>query len=581
MLGENKFNALNLTLWILAIIFHLRAFWLNGPPISFPNINLKAILTSTEWNIRITRRGLIIFGILALVMFFRLYRLDTVPPEMTSDHAEKLMDVYDIMQGRFSIFFTRNTGREPLYIYLSALVAWFTGTSFLTLKIVAVMGGLLTLPYIYLLGKEFGSERIGLLAVLFTGFGYWPSVIERFGLRISFYPLFAAPTLYYIIRGLRRENRNDFILAGVAMGLGLNGYTPFRIMPLVVVALFGVYLFHAHDMQARKQALIWLGLLAFTSWVFFIPLARYASQYPDMFLFRALSRLGTVERALPAPLWQLIPHNIWNAAKEFNWYNGNIWVHSIPGRPALDVVSGSLFLLGVVLILFRYIRSRNWMDLMLLLAVPLLQMPSILSLAFPDENPSLNRTGGALVPVFLLVAIGLDSLLNSISLRAESAERLSMSENRRAIGQRPLLAGFITLVLIIFSFSQNYNLVFKTYYEQYRANAWNSSEMGFVMRDFINKGGSVDQVWIVPFAFWVDTRLPPFEAGVPGRDIAITRENIFETTNLPGAKLFMFTLADSNTMAELQRVYPQGKLTLFKSVLPIHNFYVFRIASSP
>jgi hypothetical protein len=231
---------------------------------------------------------------------------------------------------------------------------------------------------------------------------------------------------------------------------------------------------------------------------------------------------------------------LWNAAKEFNWYNGNIWVHSIPGRPALDVVSGALFLLGAVLILFRYIRSLNWMDLMLLLAIPLLQMPSILSLAFPDENPSLNRTSGAIVPVFLLVAIGLDSLLNSISLRTEAGERLSMSENRRAIGQRPVLAGIIFLVLVAFSFSQNYNLVFKTYYEQYRANAWNSSEMGSVMKDFIKKGGSADQVWIVPFPFWVDTRLPPFEAGVPGKDIAITRENINSTVNLPGAKLFMF-----------------------------------------
>jgi len=288
-----------------------------------------------------------------------------------------------------------------------------------------------------------------------------------------------------------------------------------------------------------------------------------------------------VERPLPAPLWQLIPYNLWNAAKEFNWYNGNIWVHSIPGRPALDVVSGALFLLGVVLVLFRYIRSRNWMDLMLLLAVPLLQMPSILSLAFPDENPSLNRTSGAIVPVFLLVAFGLDSLLNSISLRGEAGENSSMSENRRSIGQRPVLAGVIVLVLAALSFSQNYNLIFKTYYEQYRASAWNSSEMGSVMKDFMDRGGSADRVWIVPFAFWVDTRLPPFWAGVPGRDIAIAPENINTTADLTGAKLFMFTLNDNDTMAELQRLYPQGTLTQYQSVLPIHNFYVFQVPSLP
>jgi hypothetical protein len=299
-----------------------------------------------------------------------------------------------------------------------------------------------------------------------------------------------------------------------------------------------------------------------------------------MFVFRAFSRLSTVERPLPAPLWQLIPLNLWNAAKEFNWYNGNIWVHSIPGRPALDVVSGALFLLGVSLVLFRYIRSRNWMDLMLLLAVPFLQMPSILSLAFPEENPSLNRTGGAIVPVFLLVAVGLDSLLNSINSRKETDQSGGTSLINRASSQRPVLTGVILSVLILFSFLQNYNLVFKTYNDQYRNAAWNSSEMGMVMRGFIDKGGSPEQVWIVPFAFWVDTRLPPFEAGVPGRDIAIPMDNIPGTATLPGSKLFMFALNDNATMAELQRIYPQGTLSMFTSSVPAHNFYVFRVPVS-
>ena len=582
MMGGNKFTSLNITLWILSIVFFLRAFWLSEPrSASMPRFDLKSFFTSTEWNIRITRSALLVFAMIAVIVFFRTYRLYDVPPEMTSDHAEKLMDVYDITQGQFSIYFPRNTGREPLYIYLCALFAeLFTGTSFLTLKVVAVIGGLLTLPYIYLLGKEFGSERIGLLAVLFAGIGYWPSVIERFGLRISFYPLFAAPTLYYIIRGLRRENRNDFILAGIALGIGLNGYTPFRIMPFVVVALFGVYLLHARDWQARKQSMIWLGLLAFTSFIFFIPLARYMIEFPDMFVYRAFSRLSTVERPLPAPLWQLIPLNLWNAAKEFNWYNGDIWVHSIPGRPALDIVSGALFLLGVTLMLIRYVRSRSWMDLMLLLAVPFFQMPSILSLAFPEENPSLNRTGAAIVPVFLLVAIGLDTLLNSIHLREKANGESIMSENRRAMGQRPLLAGSIFILLFLFSFAQNYNLVFHTYYDQYRASAWNSSEMGAVMKGFMDRGGSVDQVWIVPFPFWVDTRLAPFWAGAPGRDIAIAPDNIPATVELSGDKLFMFTLDDAVTMSELKRLYPQGTLSQFHSAVPAHDFYVYQIPAS-
>ena len=94
----------------------------------------------------------------------------------------------------------------------------------------------------------------------------------------------------------------------------------------------------------------------------------------------------------------------------FNWDDGEIWVHSVTHRPALDVVSASLFLIGVVLLLIRYIRKRHWLDLFLLLSIPLLSMPSILSLAFPGENPALNRAGGAYVPVFVVVALALDGL---------------------------------------------------------------------------------------------------------------------------------------------------------------------------
>ena len=51
-------------------------------------------------------------------MYFRFADLATVPAEMVSDHAEKLLDVVDILNGNYSIFFPRNTGREALQFYL-------------------------------------------------------------------------------------------------------------------------------------------------------------------------------------------------------------------------------------------------------------------------------------------------------------------------------------------------------------------------------------------------------------------------------------------------------------------------------
>jgi 4-amino-4-deoxy-L-arabinose transferase-like glycosyltransferase len=558
-LTGNTFTPVNVSLWLLSIVFFIRAFWLKEPLYLWKRF--ASFFSRPEWNIHVTRWGLLVVAVFVLAIAFRFYRLAEVAPEMTSDHAEKLMDVFDITQGKYSIYFQRNTGREPLYIYLSALLTPIFGISFLDIKAAAVLGGLLMLPYLYLLGKELGSARIGLLAVAFAAIAYWPGVIERFALRISFYPLFVAPTLYYLIRGLRRQRRNDFILAGVALGLGLNGYMPFRIMPIAVVIIVGVYLLHMRGAQVRKQALLWLGLLAMTSFMFFIPLARYAVDNPGMFGYRALTRLGSVERPLPGTVPQLFFGNLWNAAKQFNWDNGEIWVHSIPHRPALDIVAASLFLLGVFLVLARYLRSRHWTDLVLLLAIPLTQMPSILSLAFPSENPSLNRAAGAIVPAFLLVGVALDGLMTA----------LGPGKKRKVVAWG--LAG----ALFVFSLQQNYNLIFNVYRQQYANAAWNTSEMGAVMKDAIARGVPVDNVWIVPFPYWVDTRLAPIWAGAPGRDIAMFRDNLPNTLDAVGPKVFMIQRDDVETIALLQALYPLGELTLFESAIDPHDFWIYRV----
>ena len=224
---------------------------------------------------------------------------------------------------------------------------------------------------------------MGFFAFLLTGIAYWPNVISRVGLRFPLYPLFAAPTLLFLIRGLRSHNRNDFILSGIFLGAGLHGYSPMRIVPIVVVAAFVVYWFHSQSKSVRGNLFIWLAILAIVSMFVFLPLMRYWIDNPDIFGFRAMTRLTGEENPITQPIWQIFASNVWNALKMFNIDDGDIWVNSVTHRPALDVISAALFLIGVVLVLVRYIRKRHWLDLFLLVSIPLLQLPSTLSLAFP------------------------------------------------------------------------------------------------------------------------------------------------------------------------------------------------------
>jgi len=565
---DNLFTLGNVLVWYFAVVILIWAFWLKDQRMQAAFKGIGAYFQRGSWTINFSSWTLLLIAATALVFFFRFYQTASVPPEPFSDHAEKIFDVYDVSQGQTHIFFTRNTGREGFQMYWTLLIAklFGTGLSYLSLKLGTAILGFLTLPFIYLLGKEIGGPRVGLFAFILAGIGYWPNVISRVGLRFPLYPLFLAPTLLYLIRGLRTRNRNDFLLSGLFLGLGLHGYSPMRIVPFVVVVAFVLYWIHSQSKGARRELPIWLTVLALVAMFVFLPLLRYWVDNPESFGFRAMTRLTGSENPITQPVSQIFLSNVWNALKMFNYDDGEIWVHSVPHRPALDVVTAALFLLGVMLILVRYIRDRHWLDLFLLVSIPFLLMPSILALAFPGENPALNRAGGAYVPVFVIGALALDGLLTSFG-----RGRL-----------RSILMWGLAGILLLISARQNYDLVFRQFNLSFRQGSWNTSDMGKVIKEFGQTYGTTDTAWVVPFPHWVDTRLPAVWAGIPNRDMAMWRENMEGTVELAGPKLFIVKANvedpngnDEESLDVLKSLYPNGQLRMFDSEVPGHDFWIF------
>lgn len=549
---------------VLVVLSLLAALWsfTLRPPMWW--LQLLAALRQPAWNVRITRFGLQLSLVFILAAFFRYFRLDSVPTDMFSDQAEKLYDVMDVLAGQTPIFFIRNTGREPLQFYLIAATAnlFNTGVSFLSMKIGTATLGFLSLIYVYLFGKEVGGKRVGLLAALFAGMSYWLNVQARVALRFILYPVFVAPVLFHLVRGLRTRNRNDFIWAGVFLGIGLHGYTPIRALPIAVVLAVLLYVLHRHSQGNRKQALLHAGLLSVISFLFFIPLARYAAENWDSFMFRTMSRVAEVEQALPGSPLFLFFKNLGNGLLMFNWNDGKIWPVAVMDRPVLDIVSAALLLAGALMLVIRYARQRHWQDLFLLLSVPVLMLPSILVLAFPNENPAPNRAGGAAIVVFVIVALALDGFLQVI------AERLG---SRRG---RPLVT-VLAILLILAAALQNYRLVFVDYLNQYRGLAWNTTEMGQVLETFVEAGVPAEQAWVLAFPHWVDTRLVGISAGQPGRDVAVTPENLEATRSLEGARVFLVKYDDEAGLARLREVYPQGVVSYHVSEVPFKDFYIY------
>src|SRR5512143_256924 len=99
--------------------------------------------------------------------------------------------------------------------------------------------------------------------------------------------------------------------------------------------------------------------------------------------------------------------------------------------------------------------------------------------------------------------------------------------------------------------------------------------MGEVIHEFGLVYGETDTAWVVPYPYWVDTRLVGVWAGIPNRDFAMFQEHLPDTLKYAGPKLFITkasttdpTQNDQDTVDALRRLYPQGSLSLHRSPIP-------------
>jgi hypothetical protein len=170
--------------------------------------------------------------------------------------------------------------------------------------------------------------------------------------------------------------------------------------------------------------------------------------------------------------------------------------------------------------------------------------------------------------VFLIAGLALDSWMTSLS---ENIDR------RWGIK----LAWGAAIVLVLLSASQNYNLVFRQYYDYYKVASWNTSQLGEVIRDFAGSVGSLDSAYVVAYPYWVDTRLVGLNAGNPTRDYAIQPDQLQDTLAERRAKLFLVNRDDQASLSALQQLYPDGVTQAYSSAIEGHSFWIFFAPPKP
>ncbi|MGD2206227.1 MAG: glycosyltransferase family 39 protein, partial [Anaerolineae bacterium] len=347
---------------------------------------------------------LALFAIIVLAAFFRLYRIDTVPPGDRYDPAYYGVDALRILEGERPIFLPTNFGREALFSYVVALVVALLGITPYSMYVASAIVGILTVPAVYLVVEELLAEEEGalhryggLLAALAVAISYWHLNWSRFGVRAILLPLFVALTIYFFWRALRISSAYLFLCAGFFLGLGMYTNQAARALPLLIVLGF-IYIMVWRRCCGRRD-LLHLALLVLAALVVFAPLGYYFLTHPGSFTQR-IGQTSVLDpsQSLTSNL-QALGEGLQDTLWAFSFYGDEEPTTNLPGRPMLNGFLSLLLLVGVLVSLLR-IQRPVYLFVLTWLAV--MSAPAVLS----QYGPIAKRAIGTLPVFIVLIVIG-------------------------------------------------------------------------------------------------------------------------------------------------------------------------------
>lgn len=362
----------------------------------------------------------------------RFARLDSVPPGFYRDEALNGLDALNVLAGENALYFPANNGREPVYIYLTALAVSVFGRTVTAVRLAAAVVGTLTTIPLFLLARTWFGWRVGLLAAWLWAVTLWPVHLSRIGLRpVLLVPLLAL-TFWLGTLAYRRQKGWLWFLSGIFYGLCFYTYLAARFTPALLGLLFLYLLWRPETRRRLWPGVLWFGLGAALA---LAPLAVLAIQQPEL----VLGRTGQVSILNPAvnngDFWGTLWRQTGRALGMTIWRGDTIWRHNPAGRPIFDWVMLIPFIIGVVVLVRGWRRPA--MFAVLLWSLVMLG-PTILA----EDAPHFLRVSGVLPVILIIPALGLSRLVDWPKLPTVLQERWNF------LGQRRWRDGLIGLLCV-------------------------------------------------------------------------------------------------------------------------------------
>jgi hypothetical protein len=391
--------------------------------------------------------------ILLLAAFFRLHQLPGIPPGLTHDEADHLLDAWGVVNGIRPVYFTVGYGREPLFDYSTAVLMRFLGPTYLAGRLTAVFYSLILLAGSYAWTRRVFGSRTALLTAAGLAVSFWAVMIGRHNLRTITQPalFILALALWQMAVAQGATSRRRYSLAaaaGLFLGLTFYTYFPARIIWLLLPAAtlltsFGKewkisLLSSPFSLLPSSFAFRPLLVTLLTAALVAAPLFIYLAQNRDV--EERLTELSGPLTAVRQSDLQPLLQNSRDSLLLLTIRGDSQWRYNIPGRPFVDAPLIPFFYLGVLLCLTNLTGFGKPVRFLLLLWLFLGWLPSLIT----GPELSATRLSGLQPVLYVFPALGLSWLWRFLEQSRPNgkAPKFFLRQNGRSL----LIVGLIVVL---------------------------------------------------------------------------------------------------------------------------------------
>ncbi len=285
-------------------------------------IEKKYKIENFEINISKKTEIIIFILIILIASFFRIYKINEIPPDLFADEGDKGYQACKMIKGE------KLEGKEEFpflvyssslcvhtaatHIYLSAPFIKFFGIGKIQVKIPSIILGILAVGGLYFLIRNIYGVFPAIIGAFIISTMRWHVTYSRIAWENMISIISIILFLYFGWRAYTQRKLIDFILFGFALALAQYGYQSSRISPLWVM-LFILYILFADkytsDNNNPKRILLKISgliIISILSGLIIFVLKKYG--FWDIFINQSLYyAISLKKNVLPVILIYVIP----------------------------------------------------------------------------------------------------------------------------------------------------------------------------------------------------------------------------------------------------------------------------------